>query len=364
VPAHLTRRLSLSIALVVTASLLSLVGPTAQAAPTNARADRDSFVVWDSTVINPGGRILAHGRLPGKNRTVALQVKVKRSWQTFETTRSNRKGKFRIAGRLDWYGRHKVRVVAPGRRPFAQSKRVAVHPPYAPIGSPKNFDLIHGSSVRENYRFDPCQAVGYRINAEDVGREAKPLIKLALTQVTWATGIEFRYLGKSRLIPYNMGKRKRYPRGTDLVIAFATHAEVPDFDRRTAAGFGGPRWLQPARDSAGRRVLMTSEAGVTLSTDYWSNGFAHSFLDKTRATIGELILHEVGHAVGLDHVPAASEEIMNGRSYYRYPDGYYRGLYNLGDLNGLSKVGLKQGCLRAIRGGRVTEVGVDTPPLP
>ena len=55
---------------------------------------------------------------------------------------------------------------------------------------------------------------------------------------------------------------------------------------------------------------------------------------------------------------------MNGRGY-RYPDGYYKGLYNLGDLNGLSKVGLKQGCLRQVgRGGRVTGAPVDTPPLP
>ena len=176
---------------------------------------------------------------------------------------------------------------------------------------------------------------------------------------------KFRYVGKTKLIPYNMNKRKHYPRGTDLVIAFATHAEVPDFDKRTAAGFGGPRWLYPARNSKGQRVWMTTEAGVTLSTDYWNAGFAHSFFDNTRATIGELMLHEVGHAIGLDHIPTAPQEIMNGRSYYRYPDGYYRGLFNLGDLNGLSKLGLKQGCLRLIgRGGRVTEVPVDEPPLP
>ena len=67
-----------------------------------------------------------------------------------------------------------------------------------------------------------------------------------------------------------MRNRKRYPRGTDLVIAWATHAEVPDFVRRTAAGFGGPRWIFPARNSKGQRVWMTDEAEVTLSTDYWS----------------------------------------------------------------------------------------------
>ena len=360
------RSLALATTLAVIATLLStLAGPTALAAnPAGERdAERRSFVAWDSTVINPGGRIRAHGKLPGGKRKVALQVKVERSWQTIDTTRTNRKGKFRVAGRLDWYGKHRVRVLAPARRPFVRSTKARVLPPYAPVGNRKDFAFIHGKSVRTNYRFNPCQKITYRINSEDVGPEARPLIKAGMTQLSWATGLKFKYVGKSRLIPYTMAKRRHYPRGTDLVIAFATHAEVPDFDKRAAAGFGGPRWLHPARNSKGQRVWMTTEAGVTLSTDYWHNGFAHGYFDNTRATIGELILHEIGHAVGLGHVPAAPQEIMNGRGYYRYPDGYYKGLYNLGDLNGLSKVGLKQGCLRPVRAGRVTEVEVAEPPL-
>jgi hypothetical protein len=357
--------LALGTAVVLMASLLSaFAGPSSAVSPTERRAER-SFVVWDSTAISPTlGKIRAHGKVPGGKRKVFLQVEVKRSWQTFGRTVSDGKGRFRIAGRLDWYGRHEVRVVAPGRRGFVSAKRVGVSPAYVPIGSRKSFDFIHGSSVRDNYRFNPCQRISYRVNAQDVGPTGRALVKQALTQVTWATGIEFRYVGKSKAIPYNMARRKHYPRGTDLVIAWATHAEVPDFVRRSAAGFGGPRWVYAARNSKGQRVMMTTEAGVTLSTDYWTNGFAHSFLDNTRPTMGELILHEVGHAVGLDHVPTAAEQIMNGRGYYRYPDGYYKGLYNKGDLNGLSQVGLKQGCLRQIGRGRATEVAVDMPPLP
>jgi len=363
-PLRLVHHVLLGITLAVTASLLSAISsPAAQASPTERTARRGPFVVWDSTLINPGSRIRAHGKVPGGKRKIALQVKVKNSWQALDTTRSNGKGRFRVAGRLDWYGGHRVRVVTIGRRPFARYKRVTVNPFYVPVGDPKDYNFIHGSSVRKNFRFNPCRTVNYRINSEDVGPEAKALIKVGLAQVTWATGIRFHYVGKSKLIPYNMGRRQHYPRGTNLVIAFATHAEVPDFVHRTAAGFGGPQWLYPALNSKRQRVWMTTEAGVTLSTDYWYNGFAHSYFDNTRATMGELIIHELGHAVGLDHVPAASQEIMNGRGYYRYPDGYYKGLYNLGDLNGLSKVGLEQGCLRPLRHGRVTGVAVDTPPI-
>ena len=97
----------------------------AAARATERTAERGSFVVWDSTVVYAGlGKIRAHGKVPGGKRKVAMQVKVKRSWQTLATTRSNGKGKFRITSRLDWYGGHKVRVIAPGRRPFVRAKKV------------------------------------------------------------------------------------------------------------------------------------------------------------------------------------------------------------------------------------------------
>ena len=218
------------------------------------------------------------------------------------------------------------------RRPGATtassaSKRVGVHPPYVPVGNRQDYNFIHGSSVRKNYRFDPCQKISYRLNI----RGRRPArrgrcVKAALTQVTWATGIKFRYVGKSKLIPYNMGRRKHYPRGTDLVIAFATHAEVPDFDRRTAAGFGGPSWLHARpRQPAARRVWMTTEAGVTLSTDYWNNGFAHSFFDNTRATMRRADAPRGRSRGGPRPRRFGTQEIMNGQQLLPLPGRLLQG---------------------------------------
>ena len=58
----------------------------------------------------------------------------------------------------------------------------------------------------------------------------------------------------------------------------------------------------------------------------------------------------------------AYDEMMNGQTYYRSPDGYYRGLFNAGDLTGLAKVGRQEGCLRKL-GGRAAEVPVPEEPL-
>lgn len=348
------------VVLVLTATVLSVVGTSATATAPTERAERRAFVVWDQTTFTPGtGKVRAHGKVPGGKRKVALQVKVKRSWQTIKTTRTNGKGKFRIAGKLDWYGKHKVRVIAPGRNGVNASKKVDVREPYVPAGRKRDFDFFHGRTVRQNYRFNPCQVVHYKINSEDVTAADAEVVKAAVLQLSWATGIRFKYTGSTDVIPYN--RRKQFKGNTDLVIAWATNAEVPDFIRRTAAGFGGPRWIYPARDFRGRRAFLTTEAGVTLSTDYWAD-FAPGFFSNSRAVGGQLVLHELGHALGLKHVPAY-EQLMNGRTYYRSPDGYYKGVFNAGDLNGLKKVGKAQGCLRKIGRGRVAEVPVVEEPM-
>jgi len=56
-------------------------------------------------------------------------------------------------------------------------------------------------------------------------------------------------------------------------------------------------------------------------------------------TIGALLLHEIGHAMGLDHAGATSQ-IM-----YPSLQSGFRGRYEAGDLAGLHALGAEQGCL-------------------
>jgi hypothetical protein len=56
-------------------------------------------------------------------------------------------------------------------------------------------------------------------------------------------------------------------------------------------------------------------------------------------TRGNLVLHELGHVVGLDHV-ADRSQLMHASIHQGSPNGYAAG-----DLTGLSQLGARQGCL-------------------
>ena len=60
------------------------------------------------------------------------------------------------------------------------------------------------------------------------------------------------------------------------------------------------------------------------------------------------MLHEFGHAFGLDHSNGADEIMYWQAGNGVYPDGYFRGLYGAGDLKGLDTNGLGQGCFRSV----------------
>ena len=93
----------------------------------------------------------------------------------------------------------------------------------------------------------------------------------------------------------------------------------------------------------------TSQAAAVFDTNAWFSGnYDWSYLG-TKPLWGETMLHEFGHAFGLDHSPAADEIMYWQAGNGVYPDGCFRGLYDAGDLTGLATNGLGQGCFRKVR---------------
>jgi predicted Zn-dependent protease len=89
-------------------------------------------------------------------------------------------------------------------------------------------------------------------------------------------------------------------------------------------------------DSKGRWQAAVGRGFVVINerhNNFYQDGFGSGL------TRGALLLHEIGHALGLDHV-GSTNELM-------YPSILRRARsnYKAGDTVGLHKVGKRQGCI-------------------
>ena len=327
----------------LTAALLATATPSSAVAGRGHGHGHKGKVVWDSTAFYAGaGAVAAHGRVPRREDEGEAAGQAARRLANLRQDQELEEGKFAISGTLDWYGTHKVRVSTAGRHRFNRSKKVDVFTTYAPRGNPADHAFLTHRGVR--YSVDPCKTIKYAVNADDVGAGGIYLAQVGMAQLSWATGIKVRYVGTSHQIPFQT-EVTRLPAKQNLLIAWADEAEIPRFVTDPAIGIGGPFRIKRARDGAGRRVLMSTQGAVVLNTNAYNSGDYTQGYFGLKPVWGKTILHELGHAFGLDHVTPA-DEMMHPGAVQPNPDGSYSGLYGAGDLAGLATNGLGQGCFR------------------
>lgn len=182
------------------------------------------------------------------------------------------------------------------------------------------------SDRTEVVRWDPCSVVDYRINAALGGRQAKADVQAAVARLSAASGLRFRYLGSTTAVP---APGRPAPAGTDLVVAWAKPTSTSHL-RPGAVGHGG--WH--ATTSATGRFRITSAYVVVRAGAPLAIGFGPG------VTRGRVLLHELGHAVGLDHV-GDPVMVMHDAVTPRSPSAVFRA----GDLAGLRRVGSPAGCV-------------------
>lgn len=174
--------------------------------------------------------------------------------------------------------------------------------------------------------YDPCRAIRYVIRDQGAPPGADVLIQRAVHRVSGATGLQFVYEGRTTEAPspdrpaYQPG---RYgDRWAPVLIAWATPAESPVL-RGDTIGMGGSAWASHGGTAAyvsGQVELDAPQFRTLLGT---ADG---------QAAAASIIMHELAHLVGLDHVEDPAQ-LMNSEARTGVTD------FGDGDLTGLDLLG-------------------------
>lgn len=206
----------------------------------------------------------------------------------------------------------------------------------APLGAPADAPaLLEGQGFRFlshdpakglPITWSPCRPVHFVTRPDQAPAWGHAVIADAVARVSAATGLRFVDDGPTTEAP-SPGRRSYQPgrygdRWAPVLLAWATPTEVPDFGL-DIIGEAGPA---AETSTTGRTAFVSG----TLYLDAAKLAGLHTELGEGAARA--VVLHELGHLVGLDHIDAP-EQIMFPRSSTAATE------FGAGDRAGLAALG-------------------------
>ena len=216
--------------------------------------------------------------------------------------------------------------------------------PASPSITPRRVDggyrFINRSVTGAPVRWDPCGTISYAVNTGPVPPESvRPDLLEAIRRTTAATGIRFRSVGSTNETFFSAYNRMRYHgvvRKAELIVIWLDHD-------------GYLRILRRLQDPRLSLAFAKPMAGLYAHRDQYFGGIIVVDADATsvpgfgfRYARGLVLLHELGHIMGLGHVRDRDQLMYSGPN----PNLRLRG-YGVGDREGLRQLGEEAGCFRS-----------------
>jgi hypothetical protein len=205
-----------------------------------------------------------------------------------------------------------------------------VLPPHIPLTgpagppptSPFNFSrLVNGAPTRWN----PCLPISYTINMGGYPETFRQVITEAVERLEAATGLVLVPGGDSTFMPTDAVGTSTSPADGQLVIALGDEIQT---DLVPGAIIGRAGISFPFNAPKILKASVVIDMGNIQSQPPWTSGVG----------AGPVLMHELAHAVGIDHV-IDTTQLMNAIASTSGPV-----TYGAGDLTGLWQVGAAAGC--------------------
>jgi len=199
-------------------------------------------------------------------------------------------------------------------------------------------------------RWNPCQTITFAVNARLAGKSERAThkaiadVREAFRRAGKRTGLTFKYTGRTGEIPNNRASTPWSTRqkSAEIVVAWVDQGRASfrtNLLTRVGSGYAsgvGGWMLRGWPNDRGRWTSAVGRGFVVLNASHnrrYESGFGAG------VTRGALLLHELGHALGLGHVGRTSELM--------YPTILRRqhSNYKSGDEQGLAKLGRREGCI-------------------